>query len=257
MIPAVRMIQRNALVYRRVWHGSFFSSFLQPTLFLVSFGMGVGGFVDRGGGTLPGGVDFLHFLAPGLLAAAAMQTASFESSWPVLSKLTLERTYEAVHATPMRILDLVMGELAWIAIRQTMVAAAFVAVMTAFGIPRSLLVLLTIPAAVLTGLAFSAPMMAYAAMIPGSGNNFNPVFRFVLTPLFLFSDIFFPIGRLPVPFQWLAWCTPLFHGVQLVRGLTLNSLEPRVWLIHVAYLLGLTGVGALAAIWAFRRKLSA
>jgi lipooligosaccharide transport system permease protein len=257
MIRAIRMIQRNALVYRRVWRGSFFSSFLQPTLFLVSFGMGLGAFVDRGRGALPGGVEFLHFLAPGLLAAAAMQTASFESSWPVLGKLTLERNYEAIHATPMRIVDLVMGELAWIAVRQTMVAAAFVTVMTAFGIPRSPLVLLTIPAAVLTGLAFSAPIMAYAATLPSSGNNFNPVFRFVLTPLFLFSDIFFPIGRLPAFFQWIAWCTPLFHGVQLVRGLTLNGLEPRVWLIHVAYLLGLTVVGAQAAIWAFRRKLSA
>ena len=99
MTTALRMVQRNALVYRRVWRGSVFSNFLQPTLFLIAIGMGLGSMIDRGGAALPGGVSFLQFLAPGLLAAAAMQTAAFESSYPILGKITWHRNYEAISAT--------------------------------------------------------------------------------------------------------------------------------------------------------------
>jgi lipooligosaccharide transport system permease protein len=222
----------------------------------VSFGVGVGRVVDRGGASLPHGVGFLSFLAPGLLAAAAMQTATFESSYPVLSKMTWQRNYEAITSTPLGAVDLVMGELAWIIVRQTMVATAFVTVISAFGIRRSPLFLAAIPAAVLTGVAFSAPVMAYAATLKSS-NNFNAVFRFVITPLFLFSGVFFPITRLPAPLQRMAWFTPLFHGVELIRGLTLNTLEPGTWWIHVLYLAALAAAGACAAIWTFDRKLAA
>ena len=159
------MVQRNALVYRRVWRGSVFSSFLQPTLFLLAMGLGLGAMVDAGGAALPGGVSYAEFLAPGLLAAAAMQVAGFESTYPVLGKMMWHRNYEAIIATPMRVSDLVFGELAWMALRLTTIATAFVLVMTAFGIPRSPLVILAIPAAVLTGLAFAAPIMAYAATL--------------------------------------------------------------------------------------------
>ena len=254
MIGAFRMVQRNALVYRRVWRGSFFSSFLQPALFLIAIGMGLGSLVDQRGAPLPGGVDYLHFLAPGLLAAAAMQTASFESSYPVLGKITWHRNYEAIIATPMGIADLVLGELAWVATRQVMVALAFVTVLTAFGIPRSPLVLLAIPAAVLTGLAFAAPILAYAATLTSSG-NFNVIFRFVVTPLFLFSGVFFPIGQLPGWLQTLAWLTPLFHGVELIRGLTLGTLQSPARSIHIAYLVTLTLAGTAAALRTFRSRL--
>ena len=122
--------------------------------------------------------------------------------------------------------------------------------------PRSPIALLAIPAAVLTGLAFSAPVMAYAA-VNRSGAGFNGMFRFVITPLFLFSGVFFPTTRLPDALQQFAWFTPLFHGVELVRGLTLNTIQSPVWLIHVAYLLGMLAIGVAAAIAAFRRKLRA
>ena len=98
---ALRIVQRNALVYRRVWRGSLFFNFLQPSLFLVSMGLGVGALVGRGGATFPGGVSFLAFLAPGLLASTCMQTAAFESSFPVVSKMTWRRNYEAISATPV------------------------------------------------------------------------------------------------------------------------------------------------------------
>jgi lipooligosaccharide transport system permease protein len=256
MIGAVRMIQRNALVYRKTWRGSLFSSFLQPTLFLVAMGIGLGKFVNAGDTSLLAGLDFLHFLAPGMLAAACMQTASFESAFPITGKMMWRRNYEAINATPMRVFDVVLGELGWVGIRLCTVSVAFLTIMAAFGIPESPLALLAIPAAVLTGLAFSAPIMAYAATRK-HGGQFNSLFRFVITPLFLFSGVFFPISRLPGPLQTFAWFTPLFHGVSLVRGLTLNTIESPAWMIHVGYLTTMLVVGILVAVKTFGWKLKA
>src|SRR4051794_19983463 len=112
---ALRIVHRNALVYRRTWRGSCFGSFLQPALFLVGIGVGVGSLMKHGGTPLPDGVDFLHFFGPGMLAAACMQTAAFESSWPILNKIVWRRTYDGVASTPMRIVDIVVGEMLWIA----------------------------------------------------------------------------------------------------------------------------------------------
>jgi len=254
MIRAIRIVQRNALVYRRVWRGSLFMSFLQPILFLIAMGLGVGALVDRGDPSALRGADFLHFLAPGLLAATCMQTATFESSFPITGKMTWRRNYEAITATPMRIVDVVIGELGWIALRLFTVAVAFFLVITAFGVPRTPLALLAIPAAILTGVAFAAPVMAYAATLK-TGGAFNGLFRFVITPLFLFSGVFFPLTRLPAPLQSAAWLTPLFHGVELVRGLTLNTLASPAWVVHVLYLAGMTAAGIFAALSTFRRKL--
>ena len=253
MTGALRVVQRNALVYRRAWRGSVFSSFLQPTLFLLAMGLGLGTMVDAGGAALPGGVSYAEFLAPGLLAAAAMQVAGFESTYPVLGKMLWFRNYEAILATPLGVTDLVLGELAWIAVRLTAIASAFVLVMAAFDIPRSALVILAIPAAVLTGLAFAAPIMAFAATRKHS-NTFNVLFRFVLTPLFLFSGVFVPISRLPEPLARAAWLTPLFHGVELVRGLALDAV-PQAWPFHVAFLAALAAAGITIAQQKFRRRL--
>jgi len=255
MTGAVRMVQRNALVYRRVWRGSVFSSFLQPTLFLIAMGFGLGRLIDPRAAALPGGVSYLEFLAPGLLAAAAMQAATFESTYPVLGRMTWHRNYEAISATPMTPADLVLGELAWIGLRLATIAGAFLLVMTLFGIPRSARVLLAVPAAMLTGLAFAAPTMAYAGTLKSSG-TFNVLYRFGVTPLFLFSGVFAPVTRLPEWLQVVAWWTPLFHGVELVRGITLDQV-PHRWPAHLGYLVLLVVVGAVSAMTTFRRRLCA
>ena len=253
MTGLVRIVQRNALVYRHVWRGSVFTSFLQPTLFLLSIGVGLGAMIDAGGAGLPGGVRYADFLAPGLLAAAGMQVASFESTYPVLDKMTWRNNYHAIIATPMRVLDVVLGELAWLALRLTTVAVAFIFVMAVFGIPRSWHVLFALPVVVLTGLAFAAPIMAYAATRKSSG-TFNVLFRFFLTPLFMFSGVFFPIERLPDAFEGMAKLSPLFHGVELVRGVTLNAV-PRDWTIHLGVLASLFIAGTAAAHRTFGRRL--
>jgi lipooligosaccharide transport system permease protein len=118
-------------------------------------------------------------------------------------------------------------------------------------------VILAIPAVLLTGLAFAAPVIAFAAWVKtGRGNAFNVLFRFVLTPLFLFSGVFFPVDRLPDVLERVAWFTPLYHGVELTRALTLGSI-PEGWMVHAAFLGGLLAAGSAAAVWTFRRRLHA
>jgi lipooligosaccharide transport system permease protein len=256
MTRAWRILQRNALVYRRVWRGSLFFTFLQPTLFLLAIGIGLGRLVDSTATALPGDVPFLAFLAPGLLAATCMQTAAFESGFPVIDKMTWHRNYQAITATPMGILDLVVGELAWIGVRLLTVATAFTTVLWCMGAARGPLVVIAVPAAVLTGLAFSAPLIGFAATLKHT-NPFTAVMRFGITPLFLFSGVFFPIARLPRALQIVAPLTPLYHGVELTRGLTLNTITPAAAAVHVIYLAVLVAGGVLYGVRAFTRRLHA
>jgi lipooligosaccharide transport system permease protein len=258
MSRALRIVQRNAVVYRHVWRGSVFASFLQPALYLVALGFGVGSLIDpRRTAAIARGATYLQFLAPGLLAATCMQVASFESSWPVIGKIVWRRNYHAILATPLAIDDLIVGELLWVGIRLTTVGAAFMLVASAFGVMRiAPATLVAVLLAVLTGLAFSAPIIAYAATLKG-GDNFNVLLRLIITPLFMFSGVFVPIDRLPVPLQWIAEVSPLYHGVQLVRGFALGPLNPSAATIHVMYLLTLLLAGVLAARRTFRRKLYA
>ena len=258
MTRAVRIVQRNVVVYRHVWRGSLFSSFLQPTLYLMALGFGVGSLIDpRRAAAIAGGATYLQFLTPGLLAATCMQVASFESSWPVLGKIMWRRNYQAMLATPLAVTDLIVGELLWVAIRLTTVGTAFVLVAFAFGAMHiTMATLVALSLAVLTGLAFSAPIVAYAATLK-SGDDFNVLFRFIITPLFMFSGVFFPIDRLPAPLRWIAEVSPLYHGVQLVRGFALGQLDPRVAMMHLGFLLVLFTTGFLVARHTFRRKLYA
>jgi lipooligosaccharide transport system permease protein len=257
MMRAARVVQRNALVYRRVWRASVFSNFLQPTLYLLALGLGVGGLVDPSRSGLPTGVTFVQFLAPGLLASACVQTASFEAAWPVMGKLVWYGNYKSVVVTPIDAGDLVVGELAWIAVRAAMVATTFLGVMFVCGVaPVSLASWLAVPVAVLTGLAFSAAIIPLAAVLK-QGSGFNVVFRFCVTPLFLFSGVFFPISRIPAQVRWLAPVSPLFHGVEMTRGLVLQQRWPDGAAMHLAYLLSLVVLGCVGARWTFRRKLHA
>ncbi len=250
---AARLLQRNLLVYRRTWRGSLFGSFLTPLLYLTAMGIGLGQLVGKGGAPLPGGVDYLHFLGPGILASTCMQTASFESTYPIMGKISWRRNYEAILATPMEVHHLLIGELGWIAFRLMTMSSVFLAVLTLFGIPRSPLALLAIPAAMLTGLAFAAPIIAFSAT-RHNDSGFAALFRFVINPLFLFSGTFFPVSTLPDAVRWVAAATPLYHGVALVRGAVLDAM-PAEWPLHLAYLLVFVGVTGYIAFRLLRGRL--
>lgn len=252
-VVGVRPFEHNVLVYRRIWRGTVFGTVLSPILFLSAMGVALGGFV----GQLPGmgGVSYLAFLAPGLLAAQAMQTATVESSWPLLAGFKWVRSLEAAINTPQTPVDLVMGHLYWLVVRVGIVTGIFLLVMLVFGAIASPLALLAWPTAILTGLAFGMPMAAFTATQKNE-SAFPVIFRFVVTPLFLFSTTFFPLDRLPDFIQPLAWFTPLFHGVALTRSLALGrDLDLPVLGLHVAVLVGLIVLGTLVAFRTFRRRL--
>ncbi len=252
-VAGVRHLEHNLLVYRRVWRGTAFSTVLSPILFLSAMGIGLGTLVPQV--STFGGVSYLVFLAPGLLAAQAMQTSAIESSWPLLAGFRWLKTFEATIATPQQPRDIVLGHLYWLAVRIGIVSAVFLIVMVVFGAIASPVAPLAWPAAVLTGLAFGMPLAAFTATQKNE-RAFPVIFRFVITPLFLFSGTFFPIEQLPDAVEPVAWLTPLFHGVQLSRSLALgHDLDLLRLAVHAAVLLALVILGTLLAMRTFRQRL--
>ena len=252
MAVMTRVVELRAMQYRRTFRASLFSSFLNPVLFLLAMGVGLGTYVDRSGSATQalGGLSYLQFLAPGLLAATAMQAAAFEATFPIMAGLRWQRVFHAMAATPISAGDIVLGNLSWIAIRLAMIASIFTIVLVAFGAAASPLIVLAIPAAVLTGMAFATPIAAFAAT-QRTPEKFNTIFRFGITPLFLFSGTFFPISNLPAAIQPIAWLSPLWHGVELSRALALGTISeaPALATAHVAVLAAIVVAGSW---WAFR-----
>lgn len=250
----VRALEYWFYSYRRTWRGTVVSSVLNPLLYLAAMGIGLGNLVDRGGaGRLDGG-SYLAFVAPGLLAATAMQVAAFESTYPVHGAIRWQRTYHAMLATPLGVRDVLAGHLYWIAFRIGSTGAVYLAVIAAFGVVRSPWAVLALPAALLTGMAFAAPVVAFAASQEKDA-SFNAIFRFGVIPLFLFSGTFFPVSQLPDLVQPIAYLTPLWHGVDLCRGLVLGSATVPGAVVHVAYLAGWVLAGTALARSSYRRRL--
>ena len=250
-----RVWQRNWLVYRRLWHRSLAFGFLQPILFLTAMGLGLGSIMSPADQTAFGGVPYIHWLGPGLLAATSMQTATFESTYPIMNKIMWGRNYEAILSTPLGIRNIVIGELAWSAFRIATLATVFLVVLTLFGIPRTPLAILAIPFGTLIGVAFSACLIAFTAT-QRNDVGFSAIFRFVINPLFLFSGTFFPLTQLPDEIEWIPWLTPLYHGVELVRGSILGTLDPVTAPFHLGYLLVMFGIGAWLADRTLARRMA-
>jgi len=250
--PTLRALEFWVTRYRHTWRGTVIISIATPVLFLAALGVGLGGVIETSSGAV-GGTDYLHFLAPGLLAATAMQTAIGEGTWPVMASIQWIKTYHAMLATPLRVGDVLAGHLIWIGIRLVIPAAAFVGVAAAFGAWSSPLVLLAVPAAMLTGLAFAAPAMAFAASLE-SDTGFVLLYRLGVIPLFLFSGTFFPLSQLPGGMQAIARVTPLWHGVTLCRSFA-SGAPGRGDLGHVGYLLVWIAAGTALAAWRYRVRL--
>jgi lipooligosaccharide transport system permease protein len=249
----VHVVEHNLLVFRRVWRGSLTVSFFTPLFFLAAMGIGLGGLVNRGSGGV-GGVPYIDFLAPGLLAATTMQTAAFESTYPILAAIMWDRIYLAMLATPIAVRDILVGEVAWLSLRLGMVATLFWVVMAFFGVAHSAESLLVIPAATLNGLAFATPILAFTST-QRSDNGFSTITRFVITPLFLLGGTFFPIDKLPLVLQAIAWASPLAHGVALCRGIVLGHLAGGEALLHLTVLFAYAAAGVVIARPLLARRL--
>jgi lipooligosaccharide transport system permease protein len=251
-----RVVEHRALQYRRTFRASIFGSFGIPVLFLTAMGFGLGGYVDRSADDVLHGLSYLQFLAPGLLASTVMQTGSFEATFPILGGLQWNKVFHAMFATPIRPADVVYGNVLWIAFRLSLVGAVFGLVIVLFGASASWLVILAVPGAVLTGLAFATPIMAFTAT-QRTPDTFATLFRFGVTPLFLFSGTFFPIESLPSFLQPVAWLSPLWHGVDLCRQLMLGTIAqtPLLALVHVLVLVALTVIGIAFALRTVEQRL--
>jgi lipooligosaccharide transport system permease protein len=251
----LRVVEHHALVYRRTWRGTVFSTFLNPILFLAAIGVGLGSFIDDANPSGIEGVSYVMFLAPGILVATAMNTATFESTYPVMAGIRWLKTYVAMILSPLDTRHVASGQLVWVGLRLTMGAIVFLAVMVAFGATDLQHAVLMLPVAVLTGLAFAAPIQAFAAAQKNDA-PFAALFRFVIMPMFIFSGTFFPISQLPDLLQIVAMLTPLWHAVALARSIALDMVDPTLAVVNVTYLTAFAVIGLLVSYRTFQSKLA-
>jgi lipooligosaccharide transport system permease protein len=258
----VLLVVEHAWVwYRRNWRATAVSSILQPLLFLLAFGVGFGALVKGGNGVgggvaaATGGVGYLVWLAPALLAVSAVQTAAFESSYPVLSGFKWQRHYHGMTAGPVSPAQVALGHIVWVALKTAGAGLIYIGVIAVFGGVASPGIVVSLLAAVLTGAAVAALVTAFSATLENEGTAFSVLFRFVVIPMTLFSGTFFPIDRLPGWVQPVAWVSPLWHGTEVARAAALDRWQPLAALGHTAYLLALLVLGAALAARLFTRRL--
>ena len=235
---AMTITERNALVYFRLWY-MFVSGFFEPFFYLLSIGVGVGelvGGVEVGGRTIP----YEAFVAPGMMASAAMNGAVFDATFAIFFKLKYMKLYDSVVATPVTSSEIAAGELTWSLIRGGSYSIAFLVCMGALGMVDSWWSLLSVPSALLIGFAFSAVGMALTTYLR-TWHHFDFI-NLALIPLFLFSATFTPLDVYPRALQIVVQLSPLYHGVALIRSVCLGDVTVGL-LPHVAYLVAIGLVG--------------
>jgi lipooligosaccharide transport system permease protein len=237
------LVRRSAIASRRTWR-AFVSGFFEPVFYLVAMGQGLGTLV----GALPGPdgrpISYAAYVAPGLLAASAMNGAVFDATYNVFFKLKYNRLYDAVLATPLGPVDIALGEVAWALIRGGLYALGFLSVMAAFGLLASPWALLVLPAALTVAFAFAAVGMA-ATTYMRSWQDFDLVTLAIL-PMFLFATTFYPLSVYPRWLQLAVEVMPLFHAVELMRALTTGVVHVGLF-GHLAYFLAMIVGGVVVA----------
>lgn len=254
-MAAVRHFLEHQFVrYRATWWSTIISSVLFPCFFLLAVGFGLGSQIDDTSSL--GTIDYPSYIGPGVLGGVALLQAGGLSLWPTLGAIKWQGDYQAALSTPLTTPGLVVGHLLWIGFRITVSATLYLAVLAAFGVVSSWLAVLAPLVAFLVALAVAGPLSAWSAS-QDSDYSFGPINRLGLTPLFLFSGAFFPIDQLPAVIAWVSRVFPVWHGVELTRGLVNGTLSAAAGVGHAAYLVlwGLAGV--LLAIRSFESRLAA
>jgi lipooligosaccharide transport system permease protein len=237
---AWRLVERNIMVYRRIWV-LIVSGFFEPLFYLLSLGVGIGALVGTVAGPDGQPIDYTAFVAPALLAASAMNGAIYDSTTNVFFKLKFAKTYDAMLATPLGPADIAVGEITWAQLRGTLYSIAFLVVMAALGLITSWWAVLALPATMLIGLAFAAVGMACTSFMRG-WQDFEYI-QLAILPMFLFSTTFFPLSVYPRAIQVVVQFTPLYHGIELVRPLTTGAGVGIGLLGHALYFVGLAAIG--------------
>ena len=259
VLPRWTMVARQwtywATAYKRTWKGSIFTSFVVPLFYVLAMGVLLGKYVDAGSSNLEGAPSYLAFVAPGLVAAYAMQIAMGETTWPVMGMIKWHRTYYAMTASPLAVADIVAAQLLFVVFRVGSTCGVFLLVLAPFHVFLSWWgVLLAWPVSMLVGLSFAGLFHAFSSTIK-TQDGFAIVYRLLVVPMFLFSGAFFPITNLSAPLAWIARITPLWHGVDLTRMLVLGDVQPGLALVHVVYLTVLAVVGWVLAVVRLDKRL--
>ena len=249
-----RLVERNVLVYRHQWI-IIFSGVFEPIFYLIAIGLGIGGIVGDVPPQYTDGqqISYLAFVAPALLATAAMNGAVFETIFNVFFKLNYAKTYEGVLATPMGITEIALGEMLWALFRAALYAVAMFVIMLVFGLILSPWGVLIIPAALLVAAAFAAAGLAGTSFLR-TVNDFDVPMGLIVMPMFLFSGTFFPTDIYPVPVQVFLQLTPLYHAISLIRGLSTGLISlAQAW--DFVYLLAFFAISMTIAMRQMEKRL--
>ncbi|MGI9158010.1 MAG: ABC transporter permease [Marmoricola sp.] len=245
-----------ATVYKRTWKGTVVSSFVTPLLYVLAMGVLLGGFIRSDPSRLEGATSYLAFIAPGLVAAQSMQTAVGEATYPVMGCVKWQRIYFGMNATPLRPVDIVTANLGFLLFRLATTSVVFLLVLAPFHVYASVAGAFgAFVVSVLIGMAIGVPVYAYSVGAKDEW-SFSLIFRLGVIPQFLFSGAFFPISNLSPTLETLARLTPLWHGVDLTRMLTLDTFRTGPALVHLAYLLALVALGYWLAVRRLAKRLA-
>lgn len=232
---AKRVWQRHFAVYTKLYKSSIALNFVEPVLYLVALGFGLGAFVKE-----VHGKPYIQFIAPGIIASSSMFAATYESTYGTYVRMTFQKTFDAILATPVNIDDLVAGELMWAATKSVFYGTIIIAAISLFGLVESPLVLMLLPVLFMSGFIFAEISMACVAIVPGI-DSLNYYYTLFMTPMFLFSGIFFPLDPLPPFVTHIAYFTPLFHLTNICRSFAAGSISAAagdvIWLCVAAMVL--------------------
>jgi lipooligosaccharide transport system permease protein len=245
---ALAVWRRNVLVWRKLITPSLLINFGEPLLYLLGLGYGLGLFIGA-----MAGLPYLTFLASGIVASSAMNTASFEGMYSVFTRMVPQRTYDSMLATPLDVDDIIAGEMLWCATKSTISGSAILLVAALLGAVEDWRAIYAIPVMFMIGLCFAGPAIIMTA-VSKSYDFFNYYFTLVVTPMFILCGVFYPVSTLPEAVQSVVQFLPLTHGVELVRPL-MAGLEPQSVGLHLAVLLGYALAGYYLAVVLVRRRL--
>lgn len=232
---AFRVWHRNYTVYKKLFKSSIVMNFFEPILYLTALGFGLGAFIKE-----INGMPYINFIAPGLIASSTMFATSAECTYGTYIRMTYQKTFDAILATPVSINDLIAGELIWGATKSVFYGTIIMVVISVMGYVDSPLIILAIPVLIFSGIIFAEIAIIATAIVPGI-DSFSYFISFLLTPSFLFSGIFFPLDTLPAFVEKIAFFIPLYHTVNILRAFSLGTVDSVIldmlWLVAVSGLL--------------------